>query len=114
MIDIGALELMDVYSVMNMATFLSKASEQGYQTIATALTNKSVPIQDLRIRSPCIVVFGNEGTGLRQNVINKCDTIVRIDTHANVSRPHHLIDSLNVGVAAGLIVQNIVAKAVEN
>ena len=81
---------MDVYAVSNMATFLTKAAEQGYQVIGTALTPKSVDLHELEIKKPCIIVFGNEGTGLRQNIINKCETIVKIGTHADAPNMHPL------------------------
>lgn len=69
----------------------------GFKTVAMALTDASVPIDD-----PCLtkeprlaIVMGTEGDGLAQSTIVKADYTVRIPMHHNV-------DSLNVAAAAAV------------
>lgn len=47
-------------------------------------------------RSPTLIVMGSEGSGLSQKLVESCSTLVRIPMREG-------IDSLNVAVAAGLM-----------
>jgi 23S rRNA (guanosine2251-2'-O)-methyltransferase len=50
--------------------------------------------------APIVVIFGNEGKGLSQAVLKNCDFLVKIPMYG-------LIESLNVSVAAGVILFEI-------
>ncbi|MCR4892297.1 MAG: RNA methyltransferase [Lachnospiraceae bacterium] len=71
--------------------------EQGFTTAAMALTDKSVGIDDERVkgRDRLAVVLGTEGFGLPQDVINSCHQTIRIPMH-------HGVDSLNVAAASAV------------
>lgn len=50
---------------------------------------------------------GNEGYGLRTTVRRSCGALLRIDDHINTETKFEL-DSLNVSVAAGILLHSIV------
>lgn len=59
---------------------------------------------------PTILILGNEGHGIRTNVLRQCDTLVRIgeqdDSLSSVNSPS--VDSLNVSVTGGILLHHIV------
>lgn len=71
--------------------------ELGFETVALALRDRSVPIDDpeLKKRPRLAMMLGTEGDGLPGGVMDKADWVVKIPMH-------HGVDSLNVGSAAAL------------
>lgn len=69
----------------------------GFKTVAMALTDKSVPIDDptLCAEHRLAIILGTEGDGLADNVIAGADYTARIPMKHNV-------DSLNVAAAAAV------------
>lgn len=69
----------------------------GYKTVAMALTEDSVGIDDPEIRKhdKLAIILGTEGTGLPKEVISVCDYRVMIPMH-------HGVDSLNVAAASAV------------
>ena len=69
----------------------------GYKTVAMALTEDSVGVDNAEIRSNAkvAVLLGTEGTGLPKDVIAACDYRVMIPMR-------HGVDSLNVAAASAI------------
>ena len=69
----------------------------GFKTIAMALTDESIPLDDpmLLQESRLAIVLGTEGDGLPKHVITACDYTVRIPMS-------HGVDSLNVAAASAV------------
>ncbi len=69
----------------------------GFKTVAMALTDRSVPIDDPALNTEPLlaIVLGTEGDGLAQRVIDGCDYTARIPMH-------HGVDSLNVAAASAV------------
>ncbi len=78
-------------------TLIRILREQGYKTVAMALTEDSTSIDNAEIRSSSklAVVLGTEGTGLPDEVISACDYRVMIPMYNGV-------DSLNVAAASAI------------
>lgn len=70
----------------------------GFKTVAAALTDKSVTIEDpvLCGEERLAILLGSEGDGLKENTIAACDYTVRIPMA-------HGVDSLNVAAASAVI-----------
>lgn len=69
----------------------------GFKTVALALTDKSVSIDDPQLCSEekLAMVLGTEGDGLSQSTISGCDYTARIPMSRSV-------DSLNVAAASAV------------
>ena len=69
----------------------------GYKTVAMALTEDSIGIEDeeLKANEKIAIVLGTEGTGLPDEVIAACDYRVMIPMY-------HGVDSLNVAAASAI------------
>lgn len=80
-------------------------SELGFRTVAMALTDNSVAIDDEKLMSEdkLAIIMGNEGNGLAPCVINTADYVVRIPMS-------HGVDSLNVAAAAAIAFWQLRAK----
>ncbi len=76
---------------------LERLSSLGFKTVAMALTDKSVSIDDptLKAEEKLAIVLGTEGDGLAKTTIADCDYTVRIPMKHNV-------DSLNVAAAGAV------------
>ena len=76
---------------------LTDLHELGFRTVAMALTDNSVPIDDPRLAAEprLAIVMGTEGDGLACDVIDSADYVVRIPMS-------HGVDSLNVAAASAV------------
>ena len=112
----GAMELMQVHSTRNMVKFLESARESGWQVVGAAL-EESVTPGELDAEAPTLLVLGSEGRGLRTSVLRACDTLVRIPRAAHAAAAPGAggcdntayLDSLNVGVAGGVLLYALLA-----
>ncbi len=103
----GALEAMTIYSVRNMMRFLDECKDNGWQVVGTSLSDKSIDLKDLTLDKPTVLVLGNEGHGIRTNILNRCDILVKLDG-SQASQSENIVDSLNVSVTAGILLYNII------
>lgn len=76
---------------------VSSLKQYGFKTAAMALTNRSVSLNDERLKAEqrLAIVMGTEGDGLEQTVIDEADYVVKIPMH-------HEVDSLNVAAASAV------------
>ena len=90
----GALELVPIVVVQNLARALATLKERGFLTVGL----DSAAADDLAataLSSPLALVIGAEGKGLRQGTRAACDRVARLDLPG-------AIKSLNVSNAAAL------------
>lgn len=80
---------------------LKQLKEAGYHILATDLAS-SKPLQELTVPEKTVLMLGNEGKGLSKKSIEFADEAVRIEMDG--------IDSLNVGVAGGILMYEISQK----
>ena len=76
---------------------ITELKKLGYKTAALALTNDSVSIDDeeLMKEEKLAVILGNEGEGLEDETIARCDYTVKLPMT-------HGVDSLNVAAASAV------------
>ena len=99
----GAMELMEIGSTSNMMRFLDRSKANGWQVVGASLSDKSIDLLDAKLDKPTILVLGNEGFGMRTNIVNRCDILVKIKGGADSSS----VDSLNVSVTGGILLHYI-------
>jgi len=111
----GAMEVIDVYSTGNLMKFLDNAKENGWQVIGTALSGSSVRVDEMTLDRPTILVLGNEGHGIRTNILRRCDALVKIPSMISGggsnegSSSNADVDSLNVSVTGGILLHHILS-----
>ena len=67
----------------------------------------AIPCHTLQLDQPTIIVLGSEGSGLRKNVELVCSGTVKIGVSETLPQG---IDSLNVSVAAGILVHHFMTS----
>jgi 23S rRNA (guanosine2251-2'-O)-methyltransferase len=90
----GASEWVPVAQVTNLARTLETLKEAGYWTYAAAANGDAPSAIDFR--GKVALVMGNEGKGVRRNVLEHCDRVVTIPMHGHV-------DSFNVATATAVL-----------
>ena len=78
-----------------VAGFLQEMKERKLQVIGVDNLPGSVPIEEVTLPRNCVLVFGQEGPGLSEQVRNVVDLVVSI-TQVGSTR------SINAGVASGI------------
>ena len=74
---------------------INHLKEDGFKVYATGLKDNTLSLDEVKISDKMAVVLGNEGSGVRSTVFDISDETVKIDMHN--------IDSLNVAMAAAII-----------
>ena len=90
----GALELVPMVTVQNLARALTALNERGFQTVGLD-SEGSEDLSDVTLREPLALVLGAEGKGLRQLTRETCSVVARLDMPGEIK-------SLNVSNAAVL------------
>ncbi|WP_439368857.1 23S rRNA (guanosine(2251)-2'-O)-methyltransferase RlmB [Bradyrhizobium sp. DASA03120] len=90
----GALELVPMVTVQNLARALIALNERGFQTVGLD-SEGTENLSDVALREPLALVLGAEGKGLRQLTRETCSVVARLDMPGEIK-------SLNVSNAAVL------------
>lgn len=101
----GGLWDVEMVSVGDLPTFLKDIQNQGYPVSGADLEGKSV--RNWNPPRDAVLVLGSEAHGLSPEVRGIIDTAVRIDGSDN----RRAVESLNVGVAAGILLYHWSAVA---
>jgi tRNA G18 (ribose-2'-O)-methylase SpoU len=88
-------ELNDIEEISELA--------KKYFPIALEYTNKSIPFKAYKKTNPCLLIIGNEKRGVSQELLNLCKASVHIPMLGQNS-------SMNVGVAAGIILYHLLSN----
>jgi 23S rRNA (guanosine2251-2'-O)-methyltransferase len=90
----GALELVPMVTVQNLARALTEMNDQGFLTVGLD-SEGSENLGSVALRQPLALVLGAEGKGLRQLTRETCGVVARLDMPGEIK-------SLNVSNAAVL------------
>jgi 23S rRNA (guanosine2251-2'-O)-methyltransferase len=90
----GALELVPLVTVQNLARALTAMNDQGFMTVGLD-SQGSEDLGAMTLRQPLALVLGAEGKGLRQLTRETCSAVARLDMPGEIK-------SLNVSNAAVL------------
>jgi 23S rRNA (guanosine2251-2'-O)-methyltransferase len=90
----GALELVPLVTVQNLARALTELNDQGFMTVGLD-SEGSEDLGEVALREPLALVLGAEGKGLRQLTRETCSVVARLDMPGEIK-------SLNVSNAAVL------------
>jgi len=96
----GAFDV-QLIPVININRALEELKQSGAWILGTANSKDAVLLTDLPKDRVWVAVLGNEETGLRPDVLKNCDFVTKISGGTKT------LDSLNVSVATGILLQNL-------
>lgn len=96
----GGLEHLNVWRVPVLPRFLAQLRAAGYAVVGAAARGGRV---EDRMRGPLALVLGNEEEGLAPDVAAACTQLVTLPGSGRV-------ESLNVSVAAGILIHTLLTK----
>ena len=79
--------------------FMVELKDKGYQIIGTDV-REGIKLDDFKSKDKHAVLVGNEGDGLGDDLLSKCDVKINIEMNSKC-------ESLNVGVATGIILHHL-------
>lgn len=86
-------------------TCIKAVQQQGAHVVALEQTSKSIPITTYIPSAPLALIVGNEVEGITEEMLALVDTTVHIPMYGKK-------ESLNVSVAAGIIMYHIISHTV--
>ncbi len=95
----GASEHMAVAKVTNIAATMDDLKKSGLWMVGSDMSGDRV-YDGLDYSMPCAVIVGNEGSGMRRLVREKCDFLVKIPIAGKIG-------SLNASVAGALVMYEV-------
>lgn len=99
----GAINTMKVVEATNMVDTIRKLKDLGYWIVAAENDVKAVDYTEFNVDMPIVLVVGSEGSGISRLVKKECDILTTIPMHGSVN-------SLNVSVATGILLFDIVRR----
>jgi len=91
----GSILRLPVVRIREIGVFVTLCKQKGFQTVATAVTGEKTHF-DIDLTKPTVVILGQEGAGLPQEIIADVDLRIRIPMAET-------IDSLNVATSSAVV-----------
>ncbi|XZF15221.1 23S rRNA (guanosine(2251)-2'-O)-methyltransferase RlmB [Chitinophagaceae bacterium MMS25-I14] len=101
----GALHKIMLCRIPSVPQAIDMLRLNGIQVLGTEMRG-SVPVYESDLKIPSCIVMGAEDTGISKDVLKRADQLIRIPMH-------NQFDSLNVSVAAGMIMYEALRQRLE-
>lgn len=85
--------------IRNLDEFVPNLKDNGYKILCTKVTGGK-NIKDIELDDKFVLIMGNEGSGVRENLLNVSDEYIFIEMNKNC-------ESLNVAVATSIILYEL-------
>ena len=99
----GFINKIALLPVVNLSNAITKLKELNFWIFSSALNENAVNYDQLDYQQNVVLIIGNEKDGVSKLVIKNSDYLIKIPMFNNV-------DSLNVSVATGILLFNIISK----
>lgn len=98
----GAVNHVPIARVPDLIATARECKSRGLRIVGTAETAEDELVA-CDFQKPTAVVIGNEGTGIRAELLEQCDQLARIPMHGQVG-------SLNAAVSAGIVFYEVMRQ----
>ncbi|HPV69516.1 MAG TPA: 23S rRNA (guanosine(2251)-2'-O)-methyltransferase RlmB [Bacilli bacterium] len=98
----GAIDHVKVHEASNLSNVLSKLKDEGFWIVSSD-GSAQMEYHQIDAQRPLALILGSEGEGVSELLLKRSDYIVKIPMFGHVN-------SLNVSVAAGILIASIIAK----
>lgn len=100
----GALSFVNISYVTNLARTIDFLKDNGFWVYGADKNGEF--LSKFRFSDKNVIVFGEEGRGIRRLVKEKCDSIITIETN-------NRLDSLNLSVSAGILLYELYKQSIK-
>jgi len=100
----GAHKWLTIKKQPNLQTAIQDLKSKGYQICATYLGDDAVPIEEIDLSKPTVLLFGNEHRGISEEAADLADQKFYIPMVG-------FVQSFNISVAAALALQEVTKRA---
>ncbi|XP_061564149.1 rRNA methyltransferase 1, mitochondrial [Cololabis saira] len=106
----GVMEVMGVYGCDDLEDLLQVKVAQGWQVVGTVgleagqHQTRVTRCSDFEMTCPTLLLMGGEGSGLSQELLSLCQTLLTVPAGRELSPG---VESLNVSVAAGVLLHSL-------
>ena len=97
---VGCVFDVNLSKVVNLSRVIDDLKDNGFWIVGTALNN-SIDYRKIDYNGKIALVIGNEGKGISDLILKKCDFLANIPMLGNTN-------SLNASVAAGIMIYEVV------
>ncbi|MCT4783095.1 MULTISPECIES: TrmH family RNA methyltransferase [Exiguobacterium] len=94
----------DVVEHPSIEEAIDRLKADGYQVFATALSEEAIPLEEVDVTKPTVLLFGNEHHGVSERALAKADGNYVIPMQGYVQ-------SLNISVAAAISLYDVTTRA---
>jgi 23S rRNA (guanosine2251-2'-O)-methyltransferase len=98
----GAIESVNIVEVVNISQTLKTLKDAGYWIFGSDV-NDAIVYHQASLKGKVVIIVGSEGKGMSSLVKKQCDVLLTIPMHGRV-------DSLNVAVATGILVYEVLRQ----
>jgi 23S rRNA (guanosine2251-2'-O)-methyltransferase len=98
----GAINHISLVQSRNIYKSIETLKNSGFTVLGTGL-NAQKSLFEVNFKGKYAVVLGNEGEGIRKNILKLCDELIKIPIMGK-------IESLNVSVSAGVILYEVLRQ----
>ena len=101
----GGTEAIKIFTVTNLINAIKHFEKLGYLILGTSEHAESIHTE-LDLNKPILAIIGSEEEGMREKTLEKCSTVCTLSKNET-------LNSLNVSVAAGVILFEIARQKLE-
>jgi len=98
-VSMGHMSMLKTHMYEDIFSTLKALKAEGYTIFAAEVTKDAIELSKLKVPSKWVLLMGHEGKGISKEVLELCDTVVRIEMIEGIK-------SFNVGVAASIMMYN--------
>ncbi len=104
---LGATETVSWQYAATTMEAVTALKQEGYRVFAVEQVEKSIPLQEFSFgdSEKIAIIFGNEVTGVEAEVVRNCDGCIEIPQFG-------MKHSLNISVAAGIVLWELTSKSI--
>jgi len=101
----GSILRLPVVRVGDSSAFVKLCKQKGFQTVAAVVTGETAHF-DIDLKKPTVIILGQEGAGLPQDIMAEVDLRVRIPMAET-------IDSLNVAISCAVVLYEAMRQRIQ-
>ena len=101
----GAIEFLNFFVVSNIKNEIKTLKKENFQIVGLD-SNSTKSFKSLKLQNKFALIFGSEGKGIKNTVLNNCDEILKLKINSRIK-------SLNVSNAVSAVLATINAKLYE-